>query len=211
MRFLYLQVLKWVDIDIDIVLPKKPQHIPELLSRKHVSQIIAQCKNEKHQLMLKICYGCGLRVGDVVAIKVSHIDGERHLLKVVQGKGQKDRLVIIGPQLLEELRRYWRCNRPKHWLFPSNSRDHHLCVSTVQRVYKVAKKKAGVDKDGGIHGLRHAYATHQLEAGMPIIDLQHQMGHTHIMTTMRYLHWVPDYRTQNKRGADLVAQLGIGS
>lgn len=207
-KFLYVQVLGWPDTDFDIVIPKKPQYIPELLTRKQVGEIISQCKNHKHRMMLKVCYGCGLRVSEVVKLRVSHIDGERHLLKVVQGKGNKDRMVIVGQRLLESLRQYWCEERSKNWLFPSNSREHHLCVSTLQRVYRVCKQKAGVDKDGGIHGLRHAYATHQLAAGMPIVDLQHQMGHTSIMTTMRYLHWVPDYRTQNKRGADLIAQLG---
>lgn len=206
-KFLYVKVLGWPDTDFDIVVPKKPQNIPDLLTRKQVGEIISQCKNHKHRMMLKVCYGCGLRVGEVVKLRVSNIDGERHLLKVVQAKGKKDRMVIVGPHLLVSLRQYWSSERPQNWLFPSNSRDHHLGAGSLQRVYRAAKQKAGVDKDGGIHGLRHAYATHQLAAGMSIVDLQHQMGHASIMTTMRYLHWVPDYRTQNKRGADLLAQL----
>lgn len=210
-RFLYVQVLGWTEFELKIVVPKRPLYIPELLTRTHVRRIIEACGNEKHRMMLKTCYGCGLRVSELVSIKVRDIDGERRLLKVVQGKGRKDRMVIIGQHLLEELRRYWKKDRPKEWLFPSSSRNNCLSISTLQRVYKNAKTNAGVDKDGGIHGLRHAYATHQLEAGMPVVDLQHQMGHAHIMTTLRYLHWVPNYHSENRRGADLLAQLGSGS
>lgn len=209
-RFLYTQVLGWPQPKLDLVIPKRPYNIPELLRRGQVSRIIDACSNYKHKMMLQTSYGCGLRVSEVVALRVRDIDGERNLLKVVQGKGRKDRLVMISPSLLDTLRHYWVVDRPKEWLFPSSSRDSHLTVSTLQRVYKKCKTQAEVDQEGGIHGLRHAYATHQLEAGMPLIELQHQLGHRHIMTTMRYLHWVPNYQTQSRGNADLLAQLGHG-
>ena len=205
-RFLYTKVLDWPSVDINIVLPKRPQYIPELLTRREVRRIINACKNDKHRVMLQLCYGCGLRVSELVAVKVQHIDGERRLLKVRQGKGNKDRMVVIGETLLSYLRDYWNGNRPALWMFPSASRDHHLNISTLQRVYKQAKIKAGVDKAGGIHGLRHAFATHQLEAGMPVNDLQYQMGHTYILTTLRYVHWVPNDNAANRRGDDLLGE-----
>ena len=212
LRFLYVDVLGWDTPEFQLILPKSPQRLPDLLTKVEVSRIIAALKNPKHQLMIKLCYGCGLRVSELVAVRVSHIDGSRLLLKVEQGKGARDRLVILPETLLPQLRAYWCKERPVDWLFPSRSvsrRDGHLCISTAQRFYKSAKDKTGIRKVGGIHALRHAYATHQLEAGMPLPDLQRQLGHSHITTTMRYLHWVPDYHSQRQRCVDLVADMGV--
>jgi integrase len=106
-------------------------------------------------MMLTTCYGCGLRVSELVALKVRDIDGERHLLRIEQGKGAKDRQVILSPSLLEQLRCYWRRYRPAPWLFTRRNMDVALNISTPQRVFTVAKRQAGIDKVGGIHGLRH--------------------------------------------------------
>jgi integrase/recombinase XerD len=108
-------------------------------------------------MMLMTCYGCGLRVSELVTIKVRHVDGERHLLRVEQGKGSKDRAVILSDTLLKRLRRYWRAYRPRPWLFPnSQSPDQPLSINIAQKVFKVAKRHSGVQKVGGIHSLRHA-------------------------------------------------------
>ncbi len=105
---LYLQVLEWASFDVPFQIPKKAQRIPELLTRGEVGRIVSACKNPKHQMLLMTCYGCGLRVSEVVALKVRHIDGERRLLRVDQDKGAKDRQVIISAALLQRLRHYWR-------------------------------------------------------------------------------------------------------
>ncbi|MFK7848525.1 MAG: tyrosine-type recombinase/integrase [Rhodothermales bacterium] len=118
LRFLYLQVLHWEQFDVPIQYPKLAQKIPELLTRQEVRQIIAACDNAKHRMMLLTCYGCGLRVSELVTLKVRHIDGERKLLRVEQGKGAKDRAVVITAGLLEQLRRYWLTYHPRGWLFP---------------------------------------------------------------------------------------------
>ncbi len=210
-RFLYLQVLHWEQFDIPIQYPKRAQRIPELLTRQEVKQIIKACTNHKHRMMLLICYGCGLRVSELVALKVQHIDGERKLLRVEQGKGAKDRAVVLSRTLLMQLRRYWAGYRPARWLFPnSNLPDSHLSIATIQRVFTKAKNKAGIQKVGGIHGLRHAYATHQLESGLAIHKLQHQLGHNNLRSTLRYVHWVPDYEQGQSAFNDLVDQLGVG-
>ncbi len=209
-RFLYLQVLGWPSFDIAVPLPKLPQQIPELLTRSEVSCIINACHNDKHQMMLLTGYGCGLRVGELVAIKVRHIDGERHLLRVEQGKGNKDRMVIISDQLLQRLRQYWQLYHPVDWLFPSSQHfpHEHLSAGSIQRVFKVCKHKAGIDKRGGIHGLRHAYATHLLEAGLAVNQLQQLLGHKDIHTTLGYLHWLPSYNSRDSIQCDLIAALG---
>lgn len=212
-RFLYLQVLGWPDFDMAIVLPKRPQKIPELLTRKEVGAIIAACPNDKHRMMLLICYGCGLRVSELVSIKVRHLDGERHVLRIEQGKGCKDRLVTLSDQLLYRLRQYWRTYRPTDWLFPGRKPydDQHLHIATIQRVYKRCKVRAGITKQGGIHALRHAYATHLLEAGMAVNQLQQLLGHRDIHSTLGYLHWLPRYTAHERVQCDLIAHLSSGS
>ena len=110
--------------------------------------------------------------------------------------------------LLLQLRVYWQQFRPFEWLFPGRELTTALGVTSAQKCFKDAKCKAGVDKVGGIHSLRHAYATHQLAAGMPLLKLQHQLGHKDIRTTMRYLHWVPNYQGGDS-GTDLIADLEV--
>ena len=208
-HFLYLQVLHWSEFPVDIVIPKRAQRIPELLSRKEVAQIIRACANPKHTMLLTLCYGCGLRVSEVVEIKVKQIDGERALLHVAQGKGGKDRVVIIAPSLLKQLREYWQQFRTPIWLFPhAQNYQRHISISAAQRIFCKAKQLSGVEKTGGIHSLRHAYATHQLEQGLPIHQLQKLLGHGNVRSTMRYLHWVPNAQNDNHY-ADLVARLEV--
>ncbi len=189
-RFLYLQVLDWPSFDVTIQVPKRAQRIPELLTRREVARILDACSNPKHRMMLTTCYGCGLRVSELVAIKVRHVDGERHLLRVEQGKGSKDRTVIVSETLLKRLRLYWRTYRPRPWLFPhSQAPEQPLSIDTAQKVFKAAKRNSGVYKVGGIHSLRHAYATHQLENGLPVHQLQKLLGHQNLLSTLRYVHW----------------------
>lgn len=207
-RFFYRQVLGQDDFEISVPLPKLAHRIPQLLTRAEVAGIVTASANPKHRVVLTVCYGCGLRVSELVAIRVrQHIDGERGTLRVEQGKGAKDRVVPMGAALLHLLREYWQCYRPYDWLFVQASRpDKPLSISTCQKVFQRAKVKAGVEKIGGIHSLRHAYATHQLMSGLPLQDLQHYLGHTCIQTTQQYLHWIPNYR-EGEGQYDLIAQL----
>ena len=207
-RFFYLHVLGWKHFDVPLVVPRREQRIPELLSRNEVARLLNACTNPKHRMLLALCYGCGLRVSEVVAVRVRDIDGERSLLRIEQGKGAKDRLVIIGPRLLDALRRYWQAQRPDNWLFPNNRRcEQHIGISTAQKVYTEAKRLAELDKVGGIHALRHAYASHQLESGLPIHQLQRLLGHGNLQSTMRYLHWVPGGGRAGGAYVDLLATL----
>ncbi|PSF13230.1 tyrosine-type recombinase/integrase [Marinobacter shengliensis] len=208
-RFLFLQVLHWPDFDVELVLPKRPQRIPELLTRQEVARILESVQNPKHRALLSVTYGCGLRVSEAVALQVKNVDGERQLLRIHQGKGAKDRMVPLAGVLLEMLREYWRLGRPMSWLFPSEVlTGKHLTITTAQKVYRHAKSASGVQKCGGIHALRHAYATHQLEHGVPLNDLQKFLGHSNLRTTERYLHWLPGLSSQNRSPADLIADLG---
>lgn len=210
LRFLYLQVLGWQEFDVPIPHPKRVQRIPELLTRREVGRLIGCCPNLKHRTMLLTCYGCGLRVSELVQIKVRDLDGERRLLRVEQGKGAKDRKVIVAPTLLQRLRDYWRQMQPSLWLFPNaNQPDRPLSITTAQKAYRAAKVCADIEKQGGIHSLRHAYATHQLEAGLPVHLLQYQLGHKNIQSTLRYVHWAPSSLQGKAAVDDLVSDLVV--
>ena len=206
-RFFYLKVLGWPTVALEVTLPKRPQRIPELLTRGSVAAILAACNDPRLRTMLTVCYGCGLRLSEVLALRVQDIDGERRLLRITQGKGAKDRLVPLSPTLLEALRAYWRLYRPADWLFAGRTGEP-LCASTLQRAFTDAKQAAGVTTVGGIHGLRHAYATHQLAAGLSVERLQRLMGHRSIQTTLRYVHWLPS-ANEGEGALDLIAQLGV--
>lgn len=205
-RFFYLQVLNWPVADINIEVPKRAQKIPELLTLTEVAQIVSAPTNLKHRTLLMLCYGCGLRVSELVAMKVGHVDGERRILRVEQGKGAKDRYVVISARLLTHLRRYWHDYRPTHWLFPGQQPGQPLSITASQKIFKAAKQRAGINKHGGIHSLRHAYATHQLEAGLPIHQLQRLLGHRQLQATLRYVHWLPQQQVSQPH-ADLIAAL----
>ena len=209
-RFFYLQVLKQEDFDVTLQVPKRAQRIPELLQRTEVSRIIMACNNLKHRTLLLTCYGCGLRVSELVKIKLRQLDSERGLLHIEQGKGAKDRNVILPVTLLGHLRRYWQAQRPDRWLFPNDRHpDEPLSICTPQKVFRRAKQRVGIEKVGGIHSLRHAYATHQLQAGMPVQQLQYQLGHRSIQSTLRYVHWVFSDNQCDQGGADLIAALTL--
>jgi len=193
-RFLFLEVLQHPDFSTyGFQLPKKQQRIPDLLTQQQVARLLQQPSQITHYLLLAICYGCGLRLSELIHLQVNAIDGERQLLHVVQGKGQKDRLVPLPLSLLPPLRRYWHAYHPTLFLFPRrNDLEHPLSPTTAQKLFTRTKQQAGLHTHGGIHSLRHAYATHQLQAGMPLHQLQAILGHRHISSTLRYAHWFPE-------------------
>ena len=206
-RFLYLQVLGWAAFEVELHTPKRAQRIPELLSRQEVARILSACQNVKHRVMLTTCYACGLRVSELVALQVKQIDSDRHVLRIEQAKGAKDRQVTLSDHLLTLLRTYWQRYHPVQWLFYGQGPHRALSITSAQKVFRKAKQQAGIHKVGGIHALRHAYATHQLEAGMPVHQLQRLLGHTSLQSTMRYVHWAPPH--EQGRGMDLLAGLAV--
>jgi integrase/recombinase XerD len=190
---------------------KRAQKIPELLNPLEVQQILAACRKLKYRTMLTLCYGCGLRVSEVAALAVRDIDGQLKTLHIHQAKGAKDRRIPLSPTLLNALRHYWCEYHPRtHLFYKQDVKDEALSIKSVQRVYKKAKSDAGIDKSGGIHALRHAFATHQLMAGMPLTQLQHILGHKNIKTTLRYTHWLPGTQGQDE-AFDLIAKLEVKS
>jgi len=211
LRFLYAKVLERPAAMSKVVLPRRGQRLPGLLSTGDIRALVSATDNLKHRSLLCTCYGCGLRVSELVALRVKDIDGERRVLRVEQGKGGKDRDVALSEATLDQLRRYWSQYRPGDWLFPNDNTLEPLSVSTPQKIYVQCKREAGIEKRGGIHALRHAYATHQLEAGMPVHQLQRALGHRSLESTMRYVHWVSEHRSGADTRVDLVAELALAS
>ncbi len=188
LKFFYRVTLKRSAAQFGIPRARQPQKLPEILSREEVAALIEKTANLKHRVMLMTAYGAGLRLNELCHLKVSHIDSARMTIRVEQGKGAKDRYTLLSPRLLAELRVYWRAQRPTDWLFPRRDGSGPISDATVQKLFKAAKARAGVIKHGGIHALRHAFATHLLEAGVDIHTIQRLLGHGHISTTLRYFH-----------------------
>jgi len=185
-RFLYRRVLGQAEFDLRID-RKRSGRLPEPLSRAEVERLLAAVDNRKHRVMLMTAYAAGLRVAEVVRLRVEDIHSERMLIHVRHGKGDKDRYTLLSQRLLIELREYWKVQRPKPWLFP-NRQGVPLSTSCVQRVFYRAKKRGRVEHGHGIHSLRHSFATHLLEAGVDLTIIGRLLGHRSLSTTARYLH-----------------------
>lgn len=204
MRFLNHQVLQRPAPVYAVRYPTLPQRIPALLTRQEVAQILAATANLKHATIFATGYALGLRASELLHLQVADIDSTRHWVQVRQGKGGKDRTVILPDTLLQWLRRYWQVYRPREWLFYGAELSRPLDRATLGKAFHRAKAAAGIQKQGGLHSLRHAYATHQLEAGMPTYKLQQLLGHSDIKSTLRYVHWLPTHVQQGNLGSDLL-------
>src|SRR5712692_1917626 len=187
LRFFYTVTLKRPAFALP--LPKGGKKLPEVLSREEVGRLLSSTATLRERALLMTTYGGGLRVSEVVRLRVSDIDAQRGMLRVEQGKGRKDRYTLLGPRLLTELRHYWQVYRPvQPWLFPQRHKAAPMDPTTAQKLYYAAKRRAGITKAGGIHALRHAFATHLLEAGTDLPTLQQLLGHDSVTPTMRYVH-----------------------
>lgn len=205
-RFLYGSVLRQADVRFDIPLAKVPKRLPQILSREEVKRVIGAARTVRARTLLSITYAAGLRVSELCALQVADIESapDRMSLKVRQGKGAQDRYTLLSPRLLSVLRLYWQACRPRHWLFPNRSGTAAIDVVTAQRTYAAARDAAGIAREGGIHVLRHCFATHLLESGVDLPTIQRLMGHEHISTTMRYLHLARSHLTDTTSPLELL-------
>ena len=183
---------------------KTPSTLPEILNHEELLRLFTVTTNPKHRTLLMSAYAAGLRCSELTRLRVSDIDSGRMLLRVDQGKGNKDRYVPLSPRLLEQLRAYWRRTRPPHWLFPSPIAGRPLSRHSPWDIYHRAKQKAGIEKSGGIHTLRHCYATGLLEAGVELPVIQRRLGHRSIRSTLRYLHLAQDTTSATPSPLDLL-------
>jgi integrase/recombinase XerD len=164
----------------------RPDRLPVVLSPEEVALLLHCVTNPKHKAALSVAYGSGLRASEVVHLKVGDIDSTRMLIRVEQGKGRKDRYVMLAPDLLELLRAWWRVGRPHGWLFPGRDRLQPLSTRQLNRIVVTAAKTAALDKRVGLHTLRHSFATHLLERGTDIRVIQVLLGHKKLDTTALY-------------------------
>ena len=191
-RFFYTNILKRPDGAFSIPPRRKQKKLPYPLTVEEALRVITAPRNPKHRALLMTVYGAGLRVSEAVRLKPGHIESSRMMIRVEQGKGNKDRYTLLPESLLQELRSYWRLCRPTSWLFPGQDKNRPMPVGTAQKIYYQAKKRAGITRSGGVHTLRHCFATHLLEAGCDIFTIKRMMGHTALASTTRYLHISPD-------------------
>ena len=184
-KFYFVQVLHREKIFEEIPRPKKRTILPKVLSKNDIVKIFAQVNHPKQLLMLKLCYGMGLRVSEIVNLKIAGIDSERMLVHIEAAKGKKDRCVTLPSSILDDLRNYYRVYRPKTYLFEGQYGGQYS-IRSVQAVFKNAMRKAKINKTVGIHGLRQSYATHLLESGTDMYFIQKLLGHRDIKTTEVY-------------------------
>jgi integrase/recombinase XerD len=188
LRFLYRTTLKRGWVDDGVVCVKTPRKLPVVLSLDEVARLFAAIGNLKHRAILMTAYAAGLRLSEVAALRVEDIDSRRMVIRVRQGKGHKDREVMLSPRLLDLLRRYWLAFQPRGYLFPGGHPDRPISHSAVQRICKAAVRASGLTKHISPHSLRHSFATHLLEAGADVRTIQVLLGHSELRTTARYTH-----------------------
>lgn len=207
LRFFYDKVLGLPARAFEIPMAKVPKRLPQVLTREEVARLIAHCHDLKGRTLLMTKYAAGLRVSEVCALRLTDIESapERMCIKVRQGKGGRDRYTLLSPRLLEALRLYWRIARPEGYLFPNARGNGPMNDTMAQRCYHTAREAAGIERGGGIHTLRHSFATHLLEAGVDLPTIQRLLGHSHIGTTMRYLHLTRQRLTATASPLDLLA------
>ncbi|MCP4968957.1 MAG: tyrosine-type recombinase/integrase [bacterium] len=194
-RFLFRVTLRRHDLAAEIYHLKEPQKVPVVMSQDEVKRLLAMAANIKVRAMLSLAYGCGLRAGEVVRLKVGDIDSAQTIIRIVQAKGRKDRNVMLPADILGLLRLWWK-DRPRRqdrdvaagerWLFPGRNAGRPLTTRQFARLFQETVRKAGITKPVSLHSLRHSFATHLLERGVDIRVIQALLGHDKLETTARY-------------------------
>jgi site-specific recombinase XerD len=208
-RFYYFQTLGIDSMRLGIPPMRAQKKLPEILSFEEIQRLLKCATSLKNRVLLMTTYGAGLRVSEVVNLKLSDIDSSRMMIRVRQGKGNKDRYTMLSNRLLTELRAYYREYKPPVWLFYGSHTGAQMSVGTAQTLYYAAKERAGISKQGGIHTLRHCFATHLLEAGVDLRTIQSLMGHASIITTMGYLRVTSRKLSATRSPLDLIEKPDI--
>lgn len=206
MRFFYNEVLhrEW---PLEIRYQRAPQRVPVTLSPEEVMRLLRAVPGVRERAAMEIAYAAGLRLSEVLRLKLSDIDSQRMILRVEQGKGKKDRNVMLSPALLQTLRIYWKQCRPRVWLFPGHGGKRPLHATLLQRAFRQAKDQARITKPVSFHSLRHSFATQLLESGVNVRTIQVLLGHRSLATTQRYTHVAGDYLRQTRSPLDALNQV----
>jgi integrase/recombinase XerD len=205
-RFLYVQVLKRPEHEFSIPPRGRSGKRPGVLSREEVARLIGAPRSLKHRALLALTYGSGLRVSEVVRVRIRDVDRGRMMLFVGDGKGHKDRYTVLSARALGLLEDLWREEHPKEYFFTRAHGDQPLNDCTAQAVYYAALRTSGVRRVGGIHVLRHCFATHLMESGVDIYTIKRWMGHTALATTGRYMHVTAEHQATIRSPLDTLCE-----
>jgi site-specific recombinase XerD len=190
LRFFFQRVVGRTDVEVWIPRRREAQKLPEVLSYGELDRLFRACRSVRDRVLLKVIYASGLRVSEATVLRLPDIDSQRMQIRVREGKGNKERYTVLSQALLLELRQYWRLTRPQEWLFPGDKPGQPLTTGTASRIFVDARAAAGITKSGGIHTLRHCFATHLLEQGVKLHTIQVLLGHRSLKSTARYAHVV---------------------
>ena len=213
-RFLFRITLRRLDLAAEIYHLREPQKIPQVMSADEARRLLAVASSLKARVMLSLCYGCGLRAGEVVRLKVKHIDSAQRIIRIEQSKGRKDRNVMLSPEMLDLLRQWWktrvgfdtRTPIQERWLFPGRRPGQPMTCRQLSRLFHEAANGAGIKKSVPLHALRHSFATHLLERGTDIRVIQALLGHDKLDTTARYTRVATGMIANIKSPLDLLGQ-----
>jgi integrase/recombinase XerD len=215
LRFLFRVTLRRLDLAAEIYHIREPQKIPQVMSPDETRRVLAVATSLKARVALSLCYGCGLRAGEVVRLKVKHIDRAQNIIRIEQSKGRKDRNVMLPAETLHLLRQWWKARRSRHdagipleerWLFPGVKPGRPMTTRQLSRLFHGAADGAGIRKRVTLHALRHSFATHLLERGTDIRIIQALLGHDKLDTTARYTRVATGMIAGIKSPLDLLSQ-----
>ena len=207
-KFLYQHTLRREWPVLDFVKPRRGRKLPVVLSRAEVQQVLSCLRKAHYRVCLSTIYSCGLRLKEGVELQVKDIDSSRMVIQVRKGKGGKDRYVPLPQRTLELLRSYWLSHRNPVWLFPGQGEftraeaNKAMCPSGVQRAFRAALADSGIQKQASVHTLRHSWATHLLEAGVNVRQIQKYLGHSSLKTTLLYTHLTDQSEGKNRETID---------
>lgn len=205
-RFFFNGVLHR-DWSLEILYQRAPQRVPVTMSPDEVSRLLAAVPRLRERVAMEIAYAAGLRLNEVLHLKLTDIDSQKMLIRVEQGKGKVDRNVMLAASLLESLRAYWKESKPRGWLFPGHPPKRPMHATLIQRAFIVAKQAARISKPVSFHSLRHSFATQLLESGVNVRTIQALLGHHSLGTTQRYMHVAGDYLRQTRSPLDALRQI----
>ena len=214
LRFLFRVTLRRLDLAAEIYHLREPQKVPLVMSPDETKRLLAVASNLKARVLLSLSYGCGLRAGEVVRLKVKHIDSAQKIIRIEQSKGRKDRNVMLSPETLALLRQWWKARRgydattpvQERWLFPGRRPGKPMTTRQLSRLFHAAADAAGIKKSVTLHALRHSFATHLLDRGTDIRKIQALLGHNKLDTTARYTRVATGMIAGIESPLDLLAQ-----
>jgi site-specific recombinase XerD len=201
-RFFFLEVLKRPFVVEGFRYQKPPSRLPMVMNDEEVSRLLAAAVSLRDRALLETGYATGMRVSEVTRLLITDLDSGRMAIRIEQGKGRKDRYVMLSQSLLETLRAYWRESKPKLFLFPGLGGKRPLCVSAAQKAFDRARLQARIQKPVSFHTLRHSFATHLIENGTSLRTVQALLGHRSLQTTQRYVHLAQNYLHQTTSPLD---------